>query len=765
MGSPTLTTLMHTERPLSFTVDRLGCLLGVNGLQRGIRWDGQYSLERIGVDAPAAAPTFTTAAAGGASDGDYTAAYRYTDDTDPVPVAGDLSDFAQVTASAGDSFEYTLTGASTGNAAPYPREQYVEIYRSTADQSDVLYLVTRLKNNGVFTDVDSDGGNFRMTVAAGHGLVAGAKFVVTLCPVFGYNTTHTVQSVTATTVTTDIAWSADDVGGNWKINGFTGDVYSDANLALRDNLPIYNDDGSDSAYRFGIPPNYMGVVFALQDRAFYTAPVEYSTGTISITSGSTTATGSGTAWTTDMAGRYIYVVGYTYPLLIDACLSSTQITLASAPSASVTGAVYSIAAEPSERNLIYYSEQDEFESVPATNTIAIQENTDDHDKIIGAIARGAYAYIFKERHLYKLSYVRQPRIDANVQLVASRGLVNFRCVTELNGKLYAMDRYGIYSINGDGVQSLSDNIDDFWRNGEIDWAQSEWFFAAADPELALVRFYFKLTSDSGTRPIRSIAIDEAGRIWPEKYHVQMGGACCANIGGRNKLLLGGENDYVFKTHYGYSDHCAAATYTATSATSSTIVAATTFGSDVVDAPVAIISGTGAGQIRRISSKSSGTLNITPNWTTTPDSTSVFVVGAIEFYAKFGRLPFPADSDNKQAGGQSKRALRLLFEPCATTQTLDMRLFYNCDTSARLNAIFSNQGSGVVTDRSSDRASFDLKRARSGLADSTGTLEANFGGRLDNDSVGADRWVAPEIRGFEYGNAVTLHGIDVYGVKK
>ena len=765
MGAPTLTTLIHPERPLSFTVDRLGCLIGVNGLKRGVRWDGQYSLENIGVDAPASAPTVTTPGGGAASVGDYTVAYRYTDDSSPVPVAGDLSDFAQATASAGDAFDYAFTGASTGSSAPYPREQFVEIYRSTADQSDVLYLVARLGNNGTFSDVDSNGGFFRMTVPAGHGLIAGATFVVTLCPVFGYNTTHKVTAVTATTVTTDVAWSADDVGGVWKINGFIGDVYSDADLALRDNLPIYNDDGSDNAYRFGVPPSYMGVVFALQDRAFYTAPVDYTTGTLSLVSGSTTVMGSGTAWTTDMAGRYVYVIGYSYPLLVSTVVAANQLTLSSAPTASVAGASYSISAEPSERNLVYYSEQDEFESVPATNTIAIQENTDDHDKIIGAIARGAYAYIFKERHLYKLSYVRQPRIDANIQLVASRGLVNFRCVTELDGTIYAMDRFGIYAITGDGVKSYSENINNYWLDGEIDWTKSQWFFASADQELGLVRFHFKLTGDSGTRPLRSIAIDPEGRVWPEKYHMEIGGSCGSYIAGRNKLLMGGENDCVFKSHQGQSDHVAAATYTATGGTSSTIVASTTFGSEVVDAPVAIISGTGAGQIRRITSKSSGTLNITPNWTTTPDTTSVFVVGAIEFYAKFGRLPFPSDSENKQAGGQTKRALRLLFEPASTTQYLDVRLFYNCDSSARLNAIFSNQGCGVVTNQSSDRATFDLTRARSGLADSTGTLEANFGGRLDNDSVGADRWVAPEIRGFEYGNAVTLHGIDVYGVKK
>ncbi len=72
---------------------------------------------------------------------------------------------------------------------------------------------------------------------------------------------------------------------------------------------------------------------------------------------------------------------------------------------------------------------------------------------------------------------------------------------------------------------------------------------------------------------------------------------------------------------------------ALSGTVNTIKAATSPGWDidqflVTDSEVHIIGGTGVGQQRVVSSNNADTLMISPNWTTPPDSTSVFVVRGV-----------------------------------------------------------------------------------------------------------------------------------------
>ena len=66
---------------------------------------------------------------------------------------------------------------------------------------------------------------------------------------------------------------------------------------------------------------------------------------------------------------------------------------------------------------------------------------------------------------------------------------------------------------------------------------------------------------------------------------------------------------------------------ASSATASTLVdSSKTWGTDIWQyMQVKILSGSGSGQTRNISSNGSSTLNIAPDWTTTPDSSSVYLI--------------------------------------------------------------------------------------------------------------------------------------------
>lgn len=65
---------------------------------------------------------------------------------------------------------------------------------------------------------------------------------------------------------------------------------------------------------------------ALRSRQDVFTPAVYSTGTIAMVQGSTTVTGSGTAWTSDMEGRQIYVDGQPYFTILQV-VGPTQVTV------------------------------------------------------------------------------------------------------------------------------------------------------------------------------------------------------------------------------------------------------------------------------------------------------------------------------------------------------------------------------------------------------------------------------------------------------
>jgi hypothetical protein len=84
------------------------------------------------------------------------------------------------------------------------------------------------------------------------------------------------------------------------------------------------EDGTDETYEvtgydgtnLEIAPSYNSDTVAL-----------YATGTVTVTNGSATVTGSGTTFTSAMVGRYFHVAGDTDRYLISAFVSATEITL------------------------------------------------------------------------------------------------------------------------------------------------------------------------------------------------------------------------------------------------------------------------------------------------------------------------------------------------------------------------------------------------------------------------------------------------------
>lgn len=533
------------------------------------------------------------------------------------------------------------------------------------------------------------------------------------------------------------------------------DTLSDNTLQALTNpdLPILLPNGDLNARRFGVPPSDRSYAVMYRDRVWMAGRVKYTEGTVA-TAGTTTVTGTGTHFVDAMIGMYLYVVGEPAPLVISSVGSATSLTLSTAAVNTASSLTYSVTSSPDLRNQCRFSEQDEPESMPDTNVVTLQENTGDEDEVTGLMPYGSFLYILKERHIYSLAYVSQPKIDVGINCVAWRGCLNHRCWDILDGTAFLMDQTGVYAFTGSAPQPIDQAIQNQFWDGTIDFTNSKWFWVKSDAQRKLVYFAVSYTGDNSTRPTRVLVYNALTQAWePDKYVWELGGACIANIGGAAQMLIGTVDELVLATGQGTSDIVDAIRGTVTAANSSSITdSLASFDSTVKDAPVAIISGTGIGQIRRVSSQTSTQLTVSSNWTTTPDSTSQYLVGAIQWNHKTGQLAFQLSEK------RLRREFYLSVFPTTNQNTVHLRTYKNKYQTPDTQYVDEDRGTGV-TSKAGEDYYFDVSKNRV-PQDAASSVQKQALPGFTDDHSNSQRWIALELYGFQGTDQISL---DMYGL--
>lgn len=204
-----------------------------------------------------------------------------------------------------------------------------------------------------------------------------------------------------------------------------------------------------------------------------------------------------------------------------------------------------------EPNALYFSELDEPESVPETNQLIIQENVKGQDRITALMPFGGGMVVFQERHAYRLSYVSQPIIDANITLIGQRGCLNQRCWDTYDNVAYVVDSAGMYMLDGANAVPLSDPVEQFWTENLIHFPSSKWFFVRVDPATRVVRFFFSVSAGF---PDRSLCFHPLTKAWwLETYAQTFAAAECLSSGGRQRLLAGGGGGAIVQFDSGSQD--------------------------------------------------------------------------------------------------------------------------------------------------------------------------------------------------------------------
>ncbi len=204
---------------------------------------------------------------------------------------------------------------------------------------------------------------------------------------------------------------------------------------------------------------------------------------------------------------------------------------------------YAVDTTGDRPNSLLYSEIDEPESVPSTNELIVQQNAGTPDQIKALIPLATDLLIAQDAHLYKLSYVAQPVIDAAINLVGYRGILNDRCWCVMGGVAFLADSFGIYAFDGSQEQPVSVAIDNYWRDGIIDMSQSSQFHLAGDFSTKTIRFYYCQAGDSA--PVRALCYCAATEAWwEETYPEAVTATATAMIGDVYSTVTSAGGDFL-----------------------------------------------------------------------------------------------------------------------------------------------------------------------------------------------------------------------------
>lgn len=205
---------------------------------------------------------------------------------------------------------------------------------------------------------------------------------------------------------------------------------------------------------------------------------------------------------------------------------------------------YSVDARGEKPNSLWHSEIDEPESAPEAYEIVLQENAQDSDAISAIVPFGNSLLVYQSRHLYRIQYVSQPLIDASIMLVAYRGALTARCVAVFDGVAFAADSYGLYAFDGNSQDTLSVPVDNYWRDGIIDFTKSKTFHLSVNPNDRVVRFHYCRSTD-GTHPTRALCFSLATKAWWEETYAQpVGASSVVAIDGKLRQIFGGDSQIL-----------------------------------------------------------------------------------------------------------------------------------------------------------------------------------------------------------------------------
>lgn len=464
---------------------------------------------------------------------------------------------------------------------------------------------------------------------------------------------------------------------------------------------------------------------------------------------------------------------------------------------------YGVSTSGTDQNTVFYSELDEFESCPTINELPIQNNLRSTDYLTALVPFGSVLLAMQSSHCYAVSYNSDPNVDATVQLQAHRGCLCQQAWDVFDDLLYVADERGIYRMSrGGDVETLSDDVRDFFDEGRINWSYRRSFFLKVDQTTGIMRFFYTPTGVQSDTPTAALCLHIANKLWwTESWPNSITSATdFRTSSGRERPVygaadgnvyeFGGTRDYAFRDiesvtiTNGGSGYITPPTVTAVGGNGRGAQFKALLTNGVVTEILITDPGYGYGSFSGNNFVPTVALSISAspagqNATATAvarqpfqdmaDSASLPTRTSVPWAIRTGPLPLATDATVKGGERLIDRSISVTYQPTAGSKTLILREYYNNSDSPRPNVMRRDRGTGWVHETSGARATLDMNATRSPLGPATGIAKAMFAGRSMEDIGSADRHLSvelscdPQVNNASEPPEAVIYGVEVRGV--
>ena len=469
---------------------------------------------------------------------------------------------------------------------------------------------------------------------------------------------------------------------------------------------------------------------------------------------------------------------------------------------------YGVSTSGQNANSVFYSEYDEFESCPDINEIVVQNNLKSTDSLTALVPFSQYLLAMQSSHCYAISYNSDPGIDANVQLLASRGALTQQCCDLFDDRLYCMDERGVYVLDRSGaVESLSDNIQTFFDEGLLDLSKREAFFVKVDQRTSTLRAFVVLAGSGCSTPNIALCFNLAAKQWwieqwptgltcavdyrpaDNAQDVPIYGALDGDL-----YQFEGTRDFPFRAIASVAVTNGGSGYTTPPTVSAGVAqagggamfTAVVQGGVVTDI---LIDRPGFGYGTLTGTYASGTFNqsvpltitggggaggaaTATTYPLTVSAGTLYPRSSVDYRFKTGAMELISDANARTKDQQIDRSVTVTYRPTPIDAFIFLREYFNNSSSPRSNVMARDRGTGFIHDTTGARTTLNMSATRSPLGPATGVAQARFAGRAFTDNAGADRHLAVELTapaatiapGAAVPPQIMIYGLEVAGAK-
>lgn len=447
------------------------------------------------------------------------------------------------------------------------------------------------------------------------------------------------------------------------------------------------DDADDAAPGFGhTPPPVKRYVASHRGRLWCYGEQIYTDGTVSVTNGSTTVTGSSTNWTEaalgasgepPATGLRLFQAGSDDFYEIDYYSSATSIVLKRQYQGTTqSGLSYQIV---SGNNDIHVSRADFPESFPPDSTISLP-TSGSGGQLTAAQGLDSSMIFFTERSSYRFMYDLEPSQDgAWYPIPGDRGAIHQRLTLSHEGRIYAMDRQGVWVYSGGVPREISRPVETIIS--ALNWSASDQWFMVYIPRLHSIRIY--VTYSGHSYPYNFLQYDPNRDVWQtgsQEQQITAGATCWLSTESAFRPVLGDYSGHCWFADYGTCDGVTSAnshkTVTTGSTTSQIAISGGLSASDDYRGVWAYwVEG---GETARVSAHSTTALILENAYSQAPDSGDTIWLGRIP--AKIKSKAFYCSKVGMQ-GSRYGVFLRFGYKKQSSTRKVAVRFYRDLSSTA------------------------------------------------------------------------------------